>query len=120
MGKISKSDWALLGITAIFLLVLAVCFFSSSADAQAGYTVSVQYETDWELAEPEKIDINTADAEKLQTLDGIGEMLAERIIARRESVGPYRCVDELLEVEGIGPATVDRIRPWIEITEEDE
>ena len=120
MVKISKTEKILLGITAIFLLGVMLCFFLSSAGGEeAGYTVTTQRQTDWQLTEPEKIDLNTADAEELQTLDGIGEILAGRIIARRESAGPYRTVEDLLEVEGIGQATLERFRHQVCI-EEDE
>ncbi len=49
-----------------------------------------------------KININTATKEELMLLYGIGELLAERIIERRETVGPYTSTDQLIEVEGLG------------------
>ena len=118
MVKISKTEKALLGITAVFLLGLLLCFFTSADSAEAGYTVTTQRRTDWQLTEPKKIDLNTADAEELQALDGIGEVLARRIIARRESMGPYRTAEDLLEVEGIGQATLERFRHQICIEED--
>ena len=51
-------------------------------------------------------------------LKGIGQTLAHRIVADREVNGPFRSVDELLRVEGIGPATLDEIRPWLTIGHE--
>ena len=48
------------------------------------------------------IDINTADAEPLTALPGIGEVLAERIVAYRSEHGLFASPEELLEVEGIG------------------
>lgn len=55
------------------------------------------------------VDINAADATSLQTLDGIGPALASRIIAFRESSGPFDSVDDLDAVPGIGPALLERI-----------
>ena len=47
-------------------------------------------------------DINTADKEALMELPGIGEKLAERIVAYREANGPFTSVEEIMEVDGIG------------------
>ena len=56
-----------------------------------------------------RYDINTASREDLVSIDGIGTVLATRIIDRR----PYKTVDDLLRVKGIGPATLKKIRPYI-------
>lgn len=50
------------------------------------------------------VNLNTASAEALDTLPGIGPALAQRIIASREQEGPFRTVDDVLRVSGIGPA----------------
>ncbi len=56
------------------------------------------------------VDLNAADATTLQTLPGIGPVLAERIVAWREEHGPFASVEELGEVSGIGPAILDGLR----------
>ena len=57
------------------------------------------------------VDINTADAAALsQNLTGIGARTAQAIVAYRKANGPFRSVDELQLVKGIGPATVARNR----------
>ncbi len=66
-------------------------------------------------ATPYLININTADREELDILDGIGPALADRIIEYRENNGPFESADELTEVSGIGPATVDNIKEYIEV-----
>ena len=48
------------------------------------------------------IDLNTAGVEELKTLSGVGDVLAERIVAYREENGPFRRVEELTKVNGIG------------------
>lgn len=58
------------------------------------------------------VDLNTADRERLMSLPGIGETLADRIIAAR----PYRSVDDLLKVSGIGQATLDRLRLLVKVS----
>lgn len=61
-----------------------------------------------------KIDVNLADVELLTTLPGIGEVRAQAIVSFREANGPYPAVDDLLAVNGIGPATLESIRDLIE------
>jgi competence protein ComEA len=51
------------------------------------------------------IDINTADAERLQELPGVGPSIAEAIIEHRRLNGSFSSVEELDDVSGIGPAT---------------
>lgn len=60
----------------------------------------------------ERIDVNTADAYDLQRLPGIGETRAQDIISWREAHGPFRTVDELTEVSGIGPVILENLRPY--------
>ena len=55
------------------------------------------------------IDLNTAGVPELDALPGIGPVLAARIVAHRESHGPYRAVEELLAVQGIGPRLLERL-----------
>jgi len=59
------------------------------------------------------ISISRADSATLQTLPRVGPATAERIIAWRETHGPFRSVDDLLAVSGIGPATLDGFRHLI-------
>lgn len=54
------------------------------------------------------LDLNTAGKEELMSINGIGPVLSARIIAGR----PYRTVDDLLKVKGIGPKKLENIRPY--------
>lgn len=66
----------------------------------------------------EQLDINSADAATIAaSLDGVGLVKAREIVAYREMFGNFRAVEELLEVKGIGAATVDRNRNRIVIVE---
>jgi competence protein ComEA len=58
----------------------------------------------------DRVDLNRAGEAELIALPGIGPALAGRILAERERRGRFRSVDELLEVRGIGPATLERLR----------
>lgn len=60
-----------------------------------------------------KININTATEEDLITLIGIGPAKAKRIIELRQKLGKFNDVDQLLEVKGIGPKTLDKFRKQI-------
>ena len=59
------------------------------------------------------IDVNTADAELLQELPGIGETRAQAIIEEREANGPFESADDMTRVNGIGAATVDGFRDQV-------
>lgn len=56
------------------------------------------------------IDINRADEQTLTMLNGIGEVLAARIVQYRDEHGPFQSLEDLIKVKGIGEATVERIR----------
>ena len=60
-----------------------------------------------------RIDLNTADAESLERLPGIGPALARRIIADRAANGSFAAPAALSRVSGIGPKTVDALQPYV-------
>jgi len=62
------------------------------------------------LLEAPRVDLNTADAQALATLPGIGDVLAGRIIAYRAAHGPFRSLEELDRVTGIGEALIEGLR----------
>lgn len=57
-----------------------------------------------------RVDLNTADLAALDTLPRVGPAIAQRIIDWREANGPFRSVDDLLAVSGIGAKTVESLR----------
>lgn len=64
-----------------------------------------------------QVNINTADAETISAeLKGIGLTKAEAIVAYRTKHGPFRSVDDLSLVKGIGEKTVDKLRADIEVS----
>ncbi|RMD71121.1 MAG: ComEA family DNA-binding protein [Gammaproteobacteria bacterium] len=63
----------------------------------------------------EAIDINTATAEQLETLPGIGPKKAQAIIDYREKHGPFQSVDDLTKVPGIGQKILEKIRDKITV-----
>lgn len=70
------------------------------------------------MAEETTVNINTATAEQLaEALAGVGLAKAEAIVAYREENGPFQHADELVNVRGIGLATLDRNRDRIQVEE---
>jgi competence protein ComEA len=61
------------------------------------------------------VNLNTASADELKALPGIGEVLAGRIVAYREANGPFRSVDQLGEIKGISPKLLESLRPMVTI-----
>jgi competence protein ComEA len=61
------------------------------------------------------LNINTASATELETLSGIGEVLATTIVEYRDQNGPFASVDDLMDVSGIGPATLEEIRDQVTV-----
>ena len=60
-----------------------------------------------------QVDINSAPWPELALLPRIGETLAKRIIEDREANGPFRDLDDLQRVRGIGPRTLEEMRPYL-------
>ena len=65
--------------------------------------------------DPRPIDPNDATVTELVRLPGIGEVLAGRIVAYRETHGRFESIDELLAVQGIGPVVLEGIREMVSI-----
>jgi competence protein ComEA len=66
---------------------------------------------------PQKIDINRAEPWLLEALPGIGEVLAQRIVDYRSEHGPFRTIEDLLKVSDIGPATFEKIKDYITVSD---
>jgi competence protein ComEA len=67
------------------------------------------------VVEGSRVLLNTAGEAELISLPGIGPVLARRIIAHRQRDGPYQRLEDLLQVEGIGPKLLERIRPLVTV-----
>jgi comEA protein len=60
---------------------------------------------------PARLDINTASDYELAMLPGIGPVTAAAIVEHRRTHGPFRSLEDLRQVKGIGPKTIEAIRP---------
>ncbi len=70
-----------------------------------------------ELGNASLININTASAQELEALPSIGPVTAQAIIDYRTANGPFASVEDIVKVRGIGPATLEKIKPLITVTE---
>ena len=70
-----------------------------------------------EKASAQKVNINRAEAWLLAALPGIGDVTAKRIVEYREKSGLFRDVNDLARVEGIGQATLDKIKNLVTLAE---
>ena len=68
-----------------------------------------------DAAADDRLDLNTATAEELQELPGIGEVIAQRIIDYRDLCGHFLDPEQLMEVDGIGQAKYEKLRELVTV-----
>ena len=140
--KIAKAHLLLLGLTLAFLASLGVLVWQDRVSGGTDtYTVQTERGGAGETTEPETtpsartpqepeaapetkedlppVDINTADAEELERLMGIGPVLAQAIVDYRAEHGPFASVEELLEVSGIGEGKLSGFRDDVTLGEKE-
>ena len=97
---------SLLFVGAVLVLAFAVLAFAPGTARGA---------TPQAAAPGEKVNINTAGVDELVALPGIGRAYAERIVEYRQKNGPFKKVEDILNVRGIGGKTFERIRDRLTI-----
>lgn len=96
-------------LISVVLSLLLVCLAAPLSFAEADTSAGA------EIANLETVNINTADIETLAQLEGIGEKKAQAIAAWREENGKFVSVEQLVEVSGIGAATLEANRDILRI-----
>lgn len=113
-----KALW-IMGIIAIVFIFTTIGVFigrmTTDGELKIHARESVRNETiaNEETANSGLININTANAEELQELPGIGKVTAEAIITYRNENGPFENTKELMEVKGIGEKTYEELKSMI-------
>ena len=106
-------------IKAVLFLIFAASLVIMAASALIGDELSLRarsaeiYDTITMSEQPLVIDVNTASVRELQKLNGIGEVTANAIVTYREENGDFISAEDLLNVKGIGQATLEKILPYI-------
>lgn len=90
------------------LLLLLVCCISV-----AHATTTTEHETQRVIEASQRLNINQADQQQLMALPGIGPSRAAAMMELREALGGFSDVNQLLEIRGIGPATLRNLEPLI-------
>lgn len=100
-------------------LILALTAFFMQAPVALVSPLSVVCAQEPEAAAPEEaapvININTASAEELATLEGIGDVTAENIVQYRDANGPFATIEDIKNVKGIGEKKFEKIKERIAV-----
>ena len=106
----------LLGLTALFAAAMLLTWLLTPHASRGDYTIEAVPPA--EKAETLRaVNINTAGADELESLPGIGPVLAQRIVDWRTANGPFTDAAQLLEVDGIGQTVLESIQDFI-VTED--
>jgi competence protein ComEA len=73
----------------------------------------IRQSADRQSGNPHPVDLDNASADAIEGLPGIGPALARRIVAHRDSAGPFGAMAHFCNVRGIGPAMAERLRPLV-------
>ena len=109
-NRLQRAVCIALGVLAAALMACVV-FRYASAGGSGGLSLAPAALT--EVSHYGLIDLNHASEQELQTLPGIGETLARRIVEYREENGGFQSEEDVLAVRGVGAATYEKIEPYI-------
>ena len=105
--KLLKREYILWSMLILFIILLTVfsVFRNETTTLEHSPTKSVAY----------IVDLNTASAEELEMLEGIGPKIANEIIKNREKYGPFKHWKQVRRVPGIGQSVLDKIKDYSKV-----
>ncbi len=112
----AETRWFSLSRRELGVLIVAVCIalatvWGVKAVSHIWGTDEIKVRPGEPVLVPARLNINTADRHELTLLPGIGPATADAIVRDREENGPYGSLQDMQRVRGIGPRTVENIRP---------
>ncbi|MDL2273215.1 ComEA family DNA-binding protein [Oscillospiraceae bacterium OttesenSCG-928-G22] len=133
--KLRKGEWILIALTAVALAFLGG-FFLGGRGGDEGITVFLERDGsgipvnivapegsappspgELDLATPAPVNINTATAQELTFLPGIGQKRAEDIVSYREEFGPFQTIEDIMNVSGIKEQVFAELKGRITVDE---
>ena len=113
MEKSLKFPIAIMTAFCIVLMISILIYRKTNTYSPPRNTVPTTVQEESESHPIGKLNINTASAEDLLILDGIGPSIAERIITYRKDNGPFEKIEDLMNVKGVGEVTFSKIKDYI-------
>jgi competence protein ComEA len=112
--QLSVEDYVMRRLTLIVLLVMGLASVASAQTADAPKTQKAKTtKTVVGLVAP--VNLNTATAAQLDALPGVGASTAQRIVEYRQKNGPFKKIEELMNVKGIGEKSFLKLKPLITV-----
>ena len=105
-----RADQVAIAGLALFALV-AMAWYWIAQGGLSGRLIEIEHAN--QVTADFKVDVNTADWTELTTLPEVGQGTAQRIVDYRKQHGPFEDVEDLRNVRGIGPKTLERLRPYL-------
>ena len=118
----SNQSLALVGIALIIIAVILIVYalkmprIKTESGSATTVTASQSVREKGEIQTPEPLfplNINTATAEELSAIDGLGEKRAQAIIEYRDYLGGYTSLEQIMDIDGFSKATYDKISPYL-------
>lgn len=102
-GHSRSAQFALAAVIVLLLGLLAYRGYGTGLGARPTETVSTRF------------DLNRADRSELEQIPGVGPKLAQAIVEHRDEKGRFPSIEHLRDVKGVGPATFDKVRPYLRV-----
>ncbi len=109
-----RALWVLSALALVTSVFWIIADYSSDATQAEGLTIYVGG-ADQTYRPVFIIDLNHSPVDSLELIPGIGPVLSERIVAYRDSTGGFTFIEDIVKVYGIGPALLQKIKPYLEV-----